>query len=493
MPRILLSFLSLAIIVASCSQDENLDYRSESFAENHSGNVDNQNAGNEYNTIVENKFIKTSDEKTSTFSIDADGGAYANVRKYLNEGQMPPRDAVRIEELINYFDYQYAEPSGSDPINIDLEMADCPWKANNKLIKIGMKGKSIPEDEIPASNFVFLIDASGSMSSPYKLGLVQYGFKQMVDELDADDRVSIVTYASNAGVLLQPTAGDEKAKIKAAIESITSGGSTNGEGGIKQAYALAESAFIQGGNNRVILATDGDFNVGLSDQDKLIELIEEKRKTGVFLTVIGVGHGNLQDGTMEQLANNGNGTYEYIDSENQASRVLKYKLGRMYTVAKDVKVQVEFNPAVVKSYRLIGYSNRVLENEDFEDDNKDAGELGAGQTITAFYEVVPVNQAAKNSRSLTFKFRYKAPDEESSQELSEDLKFTGGDFASATEDFRFSASVASWGMLLMDSGYSGEATLNDVLNWSKAAKSYDPQNDRQEFVELVEKSKELMN
>lgn len=447
-------------------------------------------SGDEYNTIVENPFISTSEEPISTFSIDADGAAYSNIRRYLNEGTMPPPDAVRIEEILNYFDYDYKEPT-SDPISINLEMAEAPWNSKNRLIRIGLKGKTIPNDEIPAANYVFLIDVSGSMNSSDKLGLVKYGLSQMVDALDEHDKVGLVTYASRPGVALKPTSCNNKRAIKDAIDGLAARGSTNGEGGIKSAYKLAKEHFIDKGNNRVILCTDGDFNVGVSSEDDLVSLIEEEREKGVFLTVVGVGHGNLKDSRMEQLANNGNGTYEYLDSKEQANRVFVEQLSRMVFVAKDVKVQVEFNTNVVEKYRLIGYENRVLQNDEFDDDAKDAGELGSGQTVTALYEVVLLPSAAKTASTLSFKFRYKEPDGDESKLLEEEYYDPYTSFKDASEELRFAASLAGWGMLLRDSKYKGDVTYDDVKNWAANAQSFDPDGSRDEFVNLVNRAEDL--
>lgn len=486
---ITLTITVLGFAIFSSCASKSYDESGMSYRSYEEGNIQSS-SGDEYNTIAENPFVSTSDESISTFSIDADGAAYSNIRRYLNEGTMPPPDAVRIEEILNYFDYDYKEPT-SDPLSINLEMAEAPWNTKNRLVRIGLKGKTIPNDEIPAANYVFLIDVSGSMSSSDKLGLVKYGLNQMVDALDKQDKVGLVTYASSPGVALEPTSCDNKGKIKDAINGLAAGGSTNGEGGIKSAYKLAEKHFIDKGNNRVILCTDGDFNVGLSSQDALVDLIEKEREKGIFLTVVGVGHGNLKDGTMEQLANNGNGTYEYLDSKDQANRVFAEQLSRMVFVAKDVKVQVEFNANVVKQYRLIGYENRVLENDEFDDDKKDAGELGSGQTVTALYEVVLQPSAAKTASTLSFKFRYKEPDGDESQLLEEEYYDPYTSFDNASEELRFAASLAGWGMLLRDSEHKGDVTYDDVKNWAANAQSFDPDGSRDEFINLVNKAKDL--
>lgn len=482
--------LVLSLALSSCGHDavEDADY---SMYDRSLGTEYDPNSGDDYNEIIENEFINTSDESVSTFSIDADGGSYSNVRSHLIEGYMPQANAVRIEEFLNYFDFDYPSPQGDDPLNIDLEMSSTPWNSESKLVRIGIKGKEVAKDEIPPANYVFLVDVSGSMGSSGKLSLVKYGLQRMVDALDEQDQIGLVTYASNPRIVLEPTSCKNKSTIKNAIEELTSGGSTNGEGGILNAYALAEEHFIDGGNNRVILCTDGDFNVGLSSQNELVDLIEEEREKGVFLTVIGVGHGNLQDGTMEQLANNGNGTYEYLDSEQQARRVFVEKLSRMLAVAKDVKVQVEFNPNMVKAYRLIGYENRVLANEDFEDDTKDAGELGMGQCVTAMYEVIMQPQSAKKEWNLKFGFRYKNPNEESSELMERTFEGSIPTFGDASGELQFAASLAAWGMLLRDSKYSGTATYSEVRKWASNGLDFDPDGARSEFMSLVSKSEDL--
>lgn len=447
--------------------------------------------GEGYEEYKENEFITTLEESTSTFSIDADGGSYSNTRRFLNKNQLPPRGAIRSEEFMNYFNLNYAEPTGQHPIALNGEISSCPWNPQNKLLRIGIQGKSISENEFPRSNFVFLIDVSGSMSSPDKLELLKEGFKIFTDQLADGDRVSIVTYSGQSGVLLPSTPGSEKETIKAAIDQLGAGGSTAGAQGIITAYDIALQNFIEGGNNRVVLGTDGDFNVGVSSQEGLVELIEEKRELGVFLTVLGVGTGNYQDAKMEQLADNGNGTYEYLDNLEQAKKVLIYEFQKFFTVAKDVKVQVHFNPDVVFAYRLIGYENRLLENEDFEDDEKDAGEIGAGQNITALYELIPSVMSLPNSSAITIDFRYKLPAEDTSIPLTMDVLDSPQSFHSASEDMRFAACAAGFGMMLWDSQYKGDLTYEKIINWAGNATTYDPYGFRAEFIQLVNKAKDL--
>lgn len=483
---LLLACVGLGILLSACgSEQDAMDFRS--AAEYSTVDV----SGDRYNEIVENPFISTAEEPISTFSIDADGASYANVRRYLQEDQMPPTNAVRVEELINYFDFNYPEPKGEHPLSVNLEMATTPWNEASNLIRIGLKGKTIEDQDLPPANFVFLVDASGSMNGTDRIELVKHGLSRMAEKLSSDDIVSIVTYSGNAKVVLEPTKGSETETIQRAVSGLRTGGSTNGEGGILKAYELAADAYIQGGNNRIIMCTDGDFNVGSTGEGDLVDLIEEKRETGIFLTMVGVGRGNLNDGTMEQVANHGNGTYEYLDSKDQAEKVFVTRLPRMLTVAQDVKIQVEFNPNMIATYRLIGYENRLLDNEDFEDDSKDAGELGMGQNVTALYEVTMQPMIAKKEHQLTFRFNYKEPTTASSKLIEIAYNPSVPDFENATAEFQFAASVASWGMLLRNSEYAGTATYAQVREWAKTGISFDPDGSRSEFLSLVSRSEWL--
>ena len=480
--RFLLALLCIGFLFSGCETDEfgiSSDY------------IDPEWAGDQYNEIEENPFILVEDQAVSTFSIDADGASYANVRRFIQQGgELPPKNAVRTEELINYFNLDYAYTDPAHPINLNGEVSPCPWKSGHKLIRIGMKGKPIPEAQLPASNFVFLIDVSGSMSNPDKLALLKTGFKLFVDELSSADRVAIVTYAGQAGLLLPATSGNEKAEIKAAIDALGAGGSTAGAEGIITAYEIAQQNFIEGGNNRVIIGTDGDFNVGISNQEELVALIEEKRDLGIFLTVLGVGRGNLNDGALEQIANNGNGTYEYIDKEEQLQKVFIHEYSKFYTVAKDVKVQVQFNPDNVEAYRLIGYENRLLEEEDFEDDSKDAGEIGANQNITALYEIIPKeNLNFRDVPTFTIDFRYKQSDAEESIPLELQIFDEGLSFEQASDFTKFTAGVAAFSMLLRDSPYKEESTYDKVLQWLNETDLRDDHGYKAEFHALIEKAK----
>lgn len=441
-----------------------------------------------YKDYEENPFIQVSESPVSTFSVDADGGAYANMRRYMQLGQTPPKAAVRIEEFLNYFTFDYSDPASGENVALNSELAVCPWNAEHHLLRIGMKGKSIPENELPNSNFVFLIDVSGSMNAPEKLGILKSGFKLMTDQLRDQDRVAIVTYAGSAAVLLQSTYGDKKSEIKQAIDKLGAGGSTAGAEGIITAYKIATDNFIPGGNNRIIIGSDGDFNVGPSSVDELTALIEQKRESGVYLTVLGVGTGNLNDHMMEQIANKGNGNYEYIDSADELVKIFIQEKSKFYTVAKDSKIQITFNPDKVNSYRLIGYENRSLENEEFENDSTDAGEIGAGQTITALYEVI-LSTNLSASPYAQFDFRYKKPNEEESRLLTHVVNNIPSTIESASENMRFAASVTAFGLLMKQSIHKGTADKQMVLDLGSGAKTFDPNGYREQFISIVNKWK----
>lgn len=454
----------------------------------------------EYNEIIENGYKSVAANPLSTFSVDVDTASYANVRRMIEYGDYINPDAVRIEEFINYFDYDYSEPTTNDPFSVNVEMSDCPWNEEAKLMLVGLKAEDIKKSEREPLNLVFLIDVSGSMFSEDKLPLVQKAFTMLTETLTEDDRISIVTYAGDERVVLKGTSGEDKDKIIDAINSLESGGSTYGEAGINRAYDLAERYFIDGGNNRVILATDGDLNVGLSSEEELTELIEEKRESGVFLSVLGFGTGNVKDDRMEALADHGNGNYSYIDSEMEAKKVLVEEMtGTLYTVAKDVKIQVEFNPVNVSGYRLIGYENRALADKDFHDDTKDAGEIGAGHTVTALYEIVlnengtsipeaelkyQQNTSTGNKDELlTVSLRYKQPDEDESKLLAvpvTDEVYT----KKMPENLTFAAAVAEFGMVLRGSEFKGSASCDQIL---ELLEDYDYRSDdyKTEFVYLV--------
>ncbi|MDR1054840.1 MAG: von Willebrand factor type A domain-containing protein [Prevotellaceae bacterium] len=465
----------------------------------------------EYGSFTENKFQLAKDFPLSTFSIDVDAASYSNVRRFINQGQMPPKDAVRTEELINYFNYNYPQPMGKHPINVITEVSDCPWNMQNRLLHVGIKAKDIPIEELSGSNLIFLIDVSGSMSSANKLPLVKSSMKMLVKQLRDIDHVAIVTYAGSAGITLESTSGKDKEKINNAIDKLRACGSTAGGMGIKLAYKIAKENFIKNGNNRLILATDGDFNVGVSSDEDLEQLIEKERQNGVFLTVLGYGMGNYKDSKMQILAQKGNGNHAYIDNLIEAKKVLVSEFGgTLFTIVKDVKLQVEFNPAKVQAYRLIGYESRMLKKEDFNDDTKDAGEMGAGHTVTALYEIIPVGinsniissvddlkyQPNKNKKDgkalstsielLTVKIRYKEPVGDASKKIEVpviDLKMP---LAISSANFRFSAAVAQVGMLLHNSPYKSEASYEKAIAMAKGAYGEDSEGYRHEFVKLVE-------
>ncbi|WP_339136296.1 MAG: VWA domain-containing protein [Candidatus Electrothrix sp. GW3-4] len=459
-----------------------------------------------YNAQNENGFINTTNDPLSTFSIDVDTASYSNVRRFINEGRIPPKGAVRIEELINYFSYTYPQPDNEHPFSVTPELGPCPWNDSHKLVRIGLKAKDMDKKDLPPSNLVFLIDVSGSMSSPNKLPLLQKSMKMLVKQLGKNDRIALVVYAGHDQVMLPPTPGSEQQKITAAIDALGAGGSTHASSGILTAYQLAAQSFLPNGNNRIILASDGDFNVGITSRGELQKLVEEKRKSGVYLTVLGFGMGNYHDDTMEILADKGNGNYAYIDNLLEAKKVMvKEMSGTLFALAKDVKIQVEFNPAQVDAYRLIGYENRALADEDFNDDQKDAGEIGVGHTVTALYELIPVGatgqptvdplkyqKTKQTSESqyadelMTIKLRYKPLQATESVLLSRVVKDNDITLEETSNDFRFAAAVAGFGMLLSDSKHADGISWPQILTQAKGAKDKDEEGYRAEFIRLVE-------
>jgi Ca-activated chloride channel family protein len=470
----------------------------------------------DYAPIESDDFRTVSDHPLSTFAIDVDGASYTNVRRFIRDGEQPPKDAVRIEEFLNYFQYDYPAPTAGDkhPFSVTMEAGPAPWREKHRLVHIGIQGRRVPKAERPPSNLVFLVDVSGSMQSPRKLPLLKKGFRMLAEQLRPKDRVAMVVYAGSSGLVLESTPGTETDSIKQAISRLEAGGSTAGAAGIRQAYQVAEENYIEDGINRVILATDGDFNVGVSSDGALQRLVERKRDSGTALTVLGFGTGNIKDNKMETLANHGNGNYYYVDSATEARRVLVDELGStLQTIAKDVKVQVEFNPAEVAAYRLIGYVNRQLENEEFADDSTDAGELGVGHNVTALYDVIPrgvepevdvptvgdlkyqetrpSDEASASDELLTLKLRYKEPDGDTSQLIERPLTRTVAAQAVST-GFRFAAAVASYGMLLRDSKYGGTLTLDDVRRLAELGRGEDPQGTRAGFISLLEDSRGLL-
>jgi Ca-activated chloride channel homolog len=495
-------------IAITHSKTESIKIRgNSSYINGKSDTVPVTNDYEDYESFAENVFESPKTSPLSTFSIDVDNASYTNIRRFINNGQKVPKDAVRIEEMMNFFKYKYPQPKDEHPFSINSEYSDCPWNSSNKLVRIGLQGKNIDDTKLPASNLVFLIDVSGSMSSANKLPLLKESMKVLVNQLRADDKVAIVVYAGAAGLVLTPTSGDKKMTIIDALDKLQSGGSTAGGAGIMLAYKTAKEHFIKGGNNRVVLATDGDFNVGAASDNDMQRLIEEERKSGVFLTCLGFGMGNYKDSKMEILANKGNGNYAYIDNIQEANRFLgKEFKGSMFAIAKDVKIQIEFNPAFVQAYRLIGYENRKLRPEDFKNDEIDAGELGSGHTVTALYEIVPVNincdyykpmDATKYSKVenkgnnyqnelATIKFRYKKPDGDKSIEMVNTIASDSKTLNYASDDFKFTAAVAWFGLNLRDSKLVKNKSLTEIKKLAKEGLTNDDEGYKAEFIRLIE-------
>jgi Ca-activated chloride channel homolog len=466
-----------------------------------------------YAHVTENPFLAVQSQPLSTFSVDVDTASYSNSRRFLAEGSLPPKDAIRIEEWVNYFAYEYAQPAGDAPFAINTEVTSCPWNSGHKLVRIGIKGKEIREENVPARNLVFLLDVSGSMMSEDKLPLVKRGLSMMTDSLRPQDSIAIVVYAGNSGLVLPATSGRERGKILKALSSLEAGGSTNGGAGIQLAYSVAQQQFKKGGINRVILATDGDFNVGTTSEGALTRLIEDKRKTGVFLTVLGFGTGNTKDSTMEMLADKGNGNYAYVDTLTEARKVLVREAGStLVTIAKDVKLQVEMNPLKVASYKLIGYENRLLAKEDFNDDKKDAGEIGAGHTVTALYEIVPKGAAAPTAPAvdplkyqgpgaptpsaasgelMTVSVRYKPPQGDVSTKFSVVVGDASKSIDQASDDYRFGVAVANVALVLRGSSDVKQSSLDSARALAAGALGRDLHGDRREFLAMVDEARRL--
>ncbi|MES1184080.1 MAG: VWA domain-containing protein [Myxococcales bacterium] len=466
-----------------------------------------------YAHVTENPFLSVQNQPLSTFSVDVDTASYSNSRRFLAEGTLPPKDAIRIEEWVNYFAYDYAQPTGNAPFAVSTEVTSCPWNSAHQLVRIGIKGKEMREENLPPRNLVFLLDVSGSMMSPDKLPLVKRGLSLMTDSLRPQDSLAIVVYAGNSGLVLPATSGRERGKILKALDSLEAGGSTNGGAGIQLAYSVAQQQFKKGGINRVILATDGDFNVGTTSDGELVRLIEDKRKSGVFLTVLGFGTGNTKDSTMEMLADKGNGNYAYVDTLAEARKVLVREAGStLVTIAKDVKLQVEMNPLKVSSYKLIGYENRLLAKEDFNDDQKDAGEIGAGHTVTALYEIVPkgvpspvttsvdplkyqapgtVTPSAASGELMTISVRYKPPQGDVSTKLSVVVPDQSKPIAQASDDYRFGVAVANVALLLRGSPDVKQSSLESARGLAAGALGQDLHGDRREFLAMLDEARRL--
>ena len=485
-----------------------VSYGSRAYFQRYNNNFNTEG----YASVNENGYKNVRNNPLSTFSIDVDNASYSNIRRFINGGSLPPADAVRIEEMINYFKFDYPEPRGEHPFSVSAELAVCPWNTKHQLLQVGLRGKSIDKSSLPPSNLVFLIDVSGSMNSPNKLPLLKSAFGLLVNELRAEDQVAIVVYAGAAGLVLESTPGNRKEAIMSAIDDLEAGGSTAGGAGLRLAYREAEKNFIKGGNNRIILATDGDFNVGESSNGGMERLVEEKRELGVFMTVLGFGMGNIKDDKMEIIADKGNGNYSYIDNLQEARRVLVREFGgTLFTIAKDVKFQLEFNPAKVESYRLIGYENRLLNDEDFNDDTKDAGEMGSGHMVTALYEIIPAGSEEKipsvdllkyqvsrkiqeegySDELLTIKVRYKKPDGNTSMLLEKPVEDDSKVIEDASENLRFAAAVVEFGMILRDSEFRGNATLDGAAKLAGSARGEDEDGYRAEMIRLISTVKDM--
>jgi len=504
-----LASVLLAVFVLGCAAPTALNssqgsYDSSYYSQDY--NLDEEYNTEEYSAITENRFKSVSTSPLSTFAADVDTASYANIRRMIDDGEMPEPDAVRIEEMLNYFHYDYPEPMTGEPFSVTTEISDCPWNPDTKLLLIGLQAEKIDISEQPASNLVFLLDVSGSMNSEDKLPLMKRAFILLAEQLRPQDRVSIVTYASSDRVVIAGSTGDEKTEIMRAIENLTAGGSTAGSKGIETAYALAEEYYVEGGNNRIILGTDGDLNVGITSEGALKRLVEDKRESGIYLSVMGFGTGNIKDNKMETLADNGNGNYSYIDDIFEARKVLVEEIGgTMLTVAKDVKLQVEFNPAVLKGYRLIGYENRLLDDEDFNDDTKDGGEIGSGHRVTVVYEIVPIDSPFEVSGSelkyqqpvtttsqewATVNIRYKQPDKNSSELLSYTVDASASS-PSMSENMKLATAICEFGMLLKSSEFAGTATYDSTIVLLMTIHDIEQDTYKSELVRLVEDVKIL--
>ncbi len=523
-------FVSMSLLTISCGQthyEKQASYTAEEEAGNYAVAVDElatptmkdepmegipvENNTEEYSKITENNFKDVKQNPLSTFSIDVDNASYSNIRRYVDNSQLPPAGAVRIEEMINYFDYEYPNPTGEHPFSVMTEIGECPWNNQRQLIHIGIQGKKLDYQNLKPSNLVFLIDASGSMDYDNKLPLLKKSLALLLDQLSEKDRVAIVAYAGSAGLVLESTPATEKNTILKALNKLEAGGSTAGGEGIQLAYKVATDNLISDGNNRVILATDGDFNVGASSTDQLIDMVREHASKNIYLTILGFGMGNYKDYRMEEISNSGNGNYFYIDEIKEAEKVFVREMrANMFTIAKDVKIQIEFNPNKVKAYRLIGYENRVMQNEDFENDKKDAGELGAGHTVTALYEIIPASSkeeipkagelkyqstqtttASSSDEVMTVKLRYKPLKEETSKLIAMPVSDNPLKLAETSNNFRFSAAVAQWGLILRNSEFKGTASYENVIELAKKSIGKDEFGDRAQFIRLVESAKLL--
>jgi Ca-activated chloride channel family protein len=486
MRKIYMALAAAGLLLCSCSYIADFNYGA--YPEINDGTEKEQEGGDKFEEFADNDFIETSDNNVSTFSVDADGASYAIMRKYVTEGMRPVKGSVRIEEFLNYFTFDYPEPEEGSAVGLNAEVAPCPWNEDKLLMRLGLKGRSLEDKDIPQANYVFLIDVSGSMNRPDKIELLKEGLSAMVDYLKPDDRISIITYSGNVKKVLESTPASKAKTIRSAIRKLAASGSTAGGEAMKMAYEEALANYIDGGNNRVIMGTDGDFNVGITSTEALVEMVEGYAAKGVYLTVCGFGSGNLNDAMMEKISNSGNGTYEYIDSEDELTKVFVNERSKFCSVANDTKVQLTFDSSQIKSYRLIGYENRVMSEEDFENDGKDAGEIGSGQTITALYELVPTKSYKKANACAMFDVRYKKSLGSSSVELSMPVTQTSDKLS---ENMSFAAGVASYGMLLRSSKYKGEASYTMARNLVKSGMSFDPFGYKAELLTLITKAQEI--
>lgn len=478
---------SAAICLASCSMNLDMDLSMDMIF--NCPDSYNPAVGDKFDEYTDNPFIKTYNSNVSTFSVDADGASYAYMRRNINNGWLPSASSVRIEEFLNYFTFDYADPTDGNNIAINSEMATCPWNEDHRLLRLGVKGKSLSPEEKPKANYVFLVDVSGSMNSSDKISLLKSGMITLLDYLSPDDRVSIITYSGSVKRLLESTLVKDSGKIKAAIAKLVASGGTAGGEALKMAYEEAKANFIEGGNNRIIMGTDGDFNVGVNNTDDLVEMVEKYAKSGIYMTVCGFGTGNLNDSMMEKISNAGNGTYQYIDSEEELTKVFVNEVGKFTSVANDTKLQVTFDSLAVSAYRLIGYENRVLSSEDFTNDDKDAGEIGAGQTITALYEIVPGRNFTDGEVCATFDARYKKSLGAQSIPLTNDIQ--ASDSKELTCNMSFAAGVASYGMILRNSPYKGNSTFSLAIDLCQGGTDFDPFDYRKQFVQLITKAQAI--
>ncbi len=485
----MLAFAALAFTFASCAKNSLADYGWGWMPSAPEGSMDREDVpGDNYADYQDNRFIKTADQNVSTFSVDADGASYSNVRRFINEGQLPYGGAVRIEEFLNYFTFNYPDPADDNSVAINAEVGPCPWAPDHKLMRLGIKGRSIESSQLPDANYVFLIDVSGSMNSDDKIGLLKTGLITLLEYLRPTDRISIITYSGKVKKVLESTLVSDSDQIRKAISKLVASGATAGGEALKMAYEEAVENYIEGGNNRIIMGTDGDFNVGVTSTDALVEMVQDYAAKGIYMTVCGFGRGNLNDSMMEKISNSGNGTYEYIGSEDDMTKVFVNERSEFISVANDAKIQITFDVSKIDSYRLIGYENRVLSNDDFENDEKDAGEIGAGQTITALYEIVPVAEAVEGVVA-TFDFRYKKSLDQASVPLALDVVSTEAD---ASAEMSFASGVAAYGMILRNSPYKGNATLDMAHELVQSGLSFDPFDYRKDFLEMIDATKKIM-